>query len=65
MKKSLYTEEQIIGMLRQHEAGVKTADLRREHGMSAATLYGCKSQYGGVDVSEAQRLRRSRARADG
>ena len=57
MKKSRYTEEQIIGILKQHEAGVKTADLCREHGISAATFYGWKSKYGGMDVSEAQRLK--------
>jgi putative transposase len=57
MKKSRYTEEQIIGILKQHEAGVKTADLCREHGISVATFYGWKSKYGGLDVSDAQRLR--------
>ena len=46
MKKSRYTEEQIIGILKQHEAGVKTADLCREHGISAATFYGWKSKFG-------------------
>ena len=57
MKKSRYTEEQIIGILKQHEAGVKTADLCREHGISEATFYNWKSKYGGLEVSEAQRLR--------
>ena len=57
MKKSRYTEEQIIAILKQHEAGVKTADLCREHGISAATFYGWKSKFGGMDVNEAQRLR--------
>lgn len=57
MKKSRYTEEQIIGILKQHEAGVKTADLCREHGISGATFYSWKSKFGGMDVSEAQRLR--------
>jgi putative transposase len=57
MKKSRYTEEQIIGILKQHEAGVKTADLCREHGISEATFYNWKSKYGGMDISEAQRLR--------
>jgi putative transposase len=57
MKKSRYTEEQIIGILKQQEAGVKTADLCREHGISDATFYNWKSKYGGLDVSEAQRLR--------
>ena len=57
MKKSRYTEERIIAILKQHEAGVKTADLCREHGISDATFYNWKAKYGGLDVSEAQRLR--------
>ena len=57
MKKSRYAEEQIIGILKQHEAGVKTSDLCREHGISAATFYGWKSKFGGMEVSEAQRLK--------
>ncbi|WP_433968457.1 transposase [Tunturiibacter gelidiferens] len=57
MKKNRYTEEQIIGILKRHEAGVKTADLCREHGISAATFYSWKSKFGGMDVSEAQRLK--------
>jgi putative transposase len=57
MKKSRYTEEQVIGILKQHEAGVKTSDLFREHGISAATFYGWKQKFGGMDVSEAQRLK--------
>ena len=57
MKKSRYTEEQIIAILKQQEAGVKTADLCREHGISDATFYNWKSKYGGLDVSEAQRLK--------
>ena len=57
MKKIRYTEEQIIGILKQHEAGVKTADLCCKHGISAATFYGWKSKYCGMDVSEAQRLK--------
>jgi putative transposase len=60
MKKSRYTEEQIIGIVKQHEAGVKTADLCREHGISAATFYGWKSKFGGMEVSEAQRLKGKR-----
>ena len=57
MKKSRYTEEQIIGILKQQEAGVKTSDLCREHGISAATFYQWKQKYGGMDVAEAQRLK--------
>ena len=57
MKRSRFSEEPIIGILKQHEAGVKTADLCREHGISAATFYPWKSKFGGLEVSEAQRLR--------
>ena len=57
MKKSRYTEEQIIGILKQHEAGVKTGDLCREHGISEATFYNWKAKYGGMEVGEAQRLK--------
>lgn len=57
MKKSRFNEEQIIGILKQHEAGSKVADFACEHGMSEATLYAWKSKYGGMDVSEAQRLK--------
>ena len=57
MKKSRYREEQIIVILKQHEAGVKTAELCREHGISEATFYNWKAKFGGLDVSEAQRLR--------
>ena len=57
MKKSRYTEEQIIGILKQHEAGVKTADLCREHGISAATFYGWKQKFGGMDVPDTRRLK--------
>ena len=57
MKKSRFNEEQIIGMLKEHEAGKKVADIAREHGISEATLYTWKSKYGGMEVSEAQRLK--------
>ena len=57
MKKSRFTEEQIIGILKQHEAGVKTAELCREHGISTATFYQWKSKFGGMEVAEAQRLK--------
>jgi putative transposase len=57
MKKARFTEEQIIGILREHEAGSATADVCRRHGVSSATFYKWKAKYGGLDVSEAKRLR--------
>ncbi len=57
MKRGRFTEDQIIGVLKEHEAGAKVADLCRKHGMSDATFYTWKSKYGGMDVSEAKRLR--------
>jgi putative transposase len=57
MKRARFTDEQIIGMLREHEADAKTTDLARKHGVSEATLYNWKAKFGGMDVSEAKRLR--------
>ena len=57
MKRIRFTEGQIIGVLREHEAGAKTADLARKHGVSETTLYNWKAKYGGMDVSDAKRLR--------
>lgn len=61
MKRKRFTEEQIIAVLREHEAGAKTGDLARKHGISEATLYNWKSKYGGMDVSDARRLKQLEA----
>ena len=61
MKRKRFTEEQIIGVLKEHELGAKTADLCRKHGISEATFYNWKSKFGGMDVSEAKRLRQLEA----
>ena len=57
MNSSRFTEEQIIGILQEHEAGAKTADVCRKHGISSATFYKWKAKYGGLDVSDAKRLK--------
>ena len=57
MKHKRHTEEQIIAILKEHEAGAKTADVCRKHGVSEATFYNWKAKYGGLEVSEAKRLK--------
>ena len=57
MRKSRFTEEQIIAVLKEAEAGMKPADLVRKHGITAATFYRWRSKYGGMEVNEAKRLR--------
>jgi putative transposase len=57
MRRSRFSEEQIIGILKEHEAGVSVSDLCRKHGVSDASIYKWKAKFGGMDVSEAKRLR--------
>ena len=57
MKRSKFSEEQIVGILREQEAGGKTADVCRRHGVSSATFYAWKAKYGGLEVSDAKRLK--------
>ena len=56
MKRARFSEEQIIGVLKEHELGAKTAEICREHGISEANFYDWKSRYGGLETSEAKRL---------
>jgi putative transposase len=57
MRRSRFNEQQIIAILKEHEAGMKVAEVCRRHGISQPTLYAWKSKYGGLEVSEAKRLR--------
>jgi putative transposase len=57
MRKSRFSEEQIIGVLKEHQAGLPVAELCRRHGISDATFYTWRSKYGGLEVSEAKRLK--------
>jgi len=57
MKRSRFTQEQIIGVLKEHQAGATTADLCRKHGISDATFYTWRSKYGGMEVSDARKLK--------
>jgi putative transposase len=57
MKRSRFTEEQIIGMVKEQESGVSTADVCRKHGISTASFYKYKAKFGGMDVSDARKLR--------
>jgi putative transposase len=57
MKRSRFSEEQIVAVLKEHELGAKPADLARKHGVSEATLYNWKAKYGGLTVSEGKRLK--------
>ncbi len=60
MKKSRFTETQIISILKQHEGGVKVADICREHGISTATFHNWKAKYGGLDAKQLHQLKELR-----
>jgi putative transposase len=57
MKRSRFSEEQIIGILKEHQAGLSAAEICRKYGISDATFYNWRSRYGGMEVSEAKRLK--------
>lgn len=57
MRKSRFTEAQIIGMIKEQESGLPTVEICRKHGLSTATFYKLKGEYGGMEVSDARRLR--------
>jgi putative transposase len=57
MKRSRFTQEQIIGVLKEHQMGAAAADLCRKHGISDATFYTWRSKYGGMEVSDARKLK--------
>ena len=57
MKRSRFSEEQVIGILKEHEVGVSVAELCRKHAMSSATFYSWKAKFGGLEVSDARKLK--------